>query len=154
MVFIISVEGKENLPPNVFVRFKSNTCGYCINSQPEWDKACNRVKKKYNNPNVAMVEIESAFENDYNFFNKDGSPFSSAGYPEHVLFRNNVCVHKFNQERIADLFEKTLVNQFNLKERTAENTLVNNIENTLNKVNSRRKKSRRKKRKTAGTRRK
>ena len=116
MVFIISVKGKQNLPNDVFVRFKMNGCTHCINSQPEWDKACKRIENKYYNPNVAMVEIERLFENQYNFFNQDGTPFSSSGYPEHVLFRNKILVHKFNQERKAELIEKAIVEQFNLKQ--------------------------------------
>ena len=115
MVFIISVKGKQNLPNNVFVRFKMNGCVHCVNSQPEWDKACTRIENKYHNPNVGMVEIERLFENQYNFLNQDGTPFSSSGYPEHVLFSNKILVHRFNQERKAELIEKAIVQHFNLK---------------------------------------
>ena len=112
MVLIISMDGRQKIPPCAFVRFKMNTCTYCINSQGEWDKACNAVKNKYPANDVGMVEIESEFGNLYKFVDENGLPFNVSGYPTHAMFHNNKLVHTYEQERRADLFEKELVDVF------------------------------------------
>ena len=116
MVFIISVEGKQKLPYGVFVRYKMNGCSHCINSQPEWDKACDRIKNNYNkNRNLGMIEIESSFEHLFDFLDEDGTRYTSSGYPEHVIFINGRKVHTCN-DRTADSFVEAFKHHlYNLK---------------------------------------
>ena len=117
MVFIISVQGKQKLPNKIFARIKSNQCGYCVDSQQAWNDACKRVEKNYkHDPNVGMVEIDSAFEHHYtDFLNKDGTKFHSSGYPTHVFIVDNRIMNAFDKERTSDSFEKAIVNYFKLK---------------------------------------
>lgn len=117
MVFIISVQGKQKLPNKIFARIKSNQCGFCVDSQQGWNDACARVRQNYkHDPNVGMVEIDSAFEHHYtNFLNKDGTQFHLSGYPTHVFIVNNRIMDAFDEERTSDSFEKAIVKYFKLK---------------------------------------
>jgi thioredoxin domain-containing protein 5 len=43
----------------MFIKFYATWCGHCVNMDGDWKKLVEEAKKKYNNENIAIVEVES-----------------------------------------------------------------------------------------------
>ena len=43
----------------MFIKFYATWCGHCVSMDGEWKKLIEETKKKYNNKNIAIVEVES-----------------------------------------------------------------------------------------------
>ena len=93
---------RMNNAPKLFVRFKSNTCPHCVNSQAGWDEMTRCVAKDYTMmPGCMLGEIESSFADTFQAKAFDGSPFQVQGVPAYELFKNGKQVKTVQPERDA-----------------------------------------------------
>ena len=93
---------RMNNAPKLFVRFKSNMCPHCVNSQAGWDEMTRCVAKDYTMmPGCAIGEIESAFADSFQAKAVDGSPFQVQGVPAYEIFKNGKQVKTSPPERDA-----------------------------------------------------
>jgi hypothetical protein len=116
MVLYISIsDGKnEDLPDNVFVRFKSNQCIHCIHSQPDWDKTVKHIRENYEDPLSGMVEVESGNEHLTNLKDKNGDQFVVKGYPTYAIFKNGILDSLYTDSRTFESLTKAIVSHLNL----------------------------------------
>ena len=77
-----------NKAPHLFVRFKSNNCGFCKDSQPEWDILSKMLSNLTLNPGCLVREIESEFTNAFKGKNADGTAFAVNGVPAYEYFKH------------------------------------------------------------------
>jgi hypothetical protein len=119
MVLYISIsDGKnEELPDNVFVRFKSSQCIHCIHSQPDWDKTVKHISKKYNDSMAGLVEVEAGNEHLTGLKDKDGNSFVVKGYPTYAIFKNGVLDSIYTDERTFQSLTKAIIENLNLKQK-------------------------------------
>lgn len=116
MVLYISIsDGKnEDLPDNVFVRFKSSQCIHCIHSQPDWDKTVKHISENYHDPLSGMVEVESGNEHLTGLKDKNGDDFVVKGYPTYAIFKNGVLDSMYTDSRTFDSLSKAIIKHLNL----------------------------------------
>jgi hypothetical protein len=116
MVLYISIsDGKnEDLPDNVFVRFKSSQCIHCIHSQPDWDKTVNHIRENYEDPLSGMVEVESGNEHLTGLKDKNGDEFVVKGYPTYAIFKNGVLDSIYTDSRTFESLTTAIVKHLNL----------------------------------------
>ena len=48
-------EGENN---DVYAKYYSPTCGHCIEMEKDWEKMCNKLKKKQSDKKLLIVEID------------------------------------------------------------------------------------------------
>ncbi len=116
MVLYISIsDGKnEDLPENVFVRFKSSQCIHCIHSQPDWDKSVKHIRENYEDPLSGMAEVEAGNEHLTGLKDKNGDDFVVKGYPTYAIFKNGVLDSIYTDSRTFDALTKAIINHLNL----------------------------------------
>ena len=116
MVLYISIsDGKnEDLPDNVFVRFKSSQCIHCIHSQPDWDKTVKHIRENYEDPMAGMVEVESGNEHLTGLKDKNGNDFVVKGYPTYAIFKKGVLDSIYTDARTFDALTKAIIGHLNL----------------------------------------
>lgn len=116
MVLYISIsDGKnEELPDNVFVRFKSSQCIHCIHSQPDWDKTVNHIRENYEDPLSGMVEVEAGNEHLTGLKDKSGDNFVVKGYPTYAIFKNGILDSIYTDSRTFDSLSKAIITHLNL----------------------------------------
>ncbi len=116
MVLYISIsDGKnEELPDNVFVRFKSSQCIHCIHSQPDWDKTVNHIRENYEDPMSGMVEVEAGHEHLTGLKDKSGDDFVVKGYPTYAVFKNGILDSIYTDSRTFDALSKAIITHLNL----------------------------------------
>jgi hypothetical protein len=102
---------KMSRAPALFVRFKSNKCPHCIDSQPEWNSMVNLLKGYTLNPGCVVGEIESALTNAFNATDFSGEPFNVPGFPTYEFFRNGTRLELNQPERDAASLLKALEGQ-------------------------------------------
>ena len=102
---------KMSRAPALFVRFKSNQCGHCIDSQPEWDSMVNLLKGYTLNAGCVVGEIESALADAFKATNFSGEPFNVMGVPAYEFFRNGTRLEMQQPERDASSLLKVLESQ-------------------------------------------
>ena len=79
---------KMNSAPAVFVRFKSDGCGHCVDSQPMWDDMIRQLSGYAVQPGCIIREVESAFSDAFKALGSDGTAFQIRGVPAYEFFRN------------------------------------------------------------------
>lgn len=119
MVLYISIsDGKnEELPDNVFVRFKSSQCIHCIHSQPDWDKTVKHISKHYNDPKSGLVEVEAGNEHLTGLKDKDGNSFVVKGYPTYAIFKNGILDSIYTDERTFKALTNAIIEHLNLNQK-------------------------------------
>ena len=122
---------KLSKAPALFVRFKSNRCPHCIDSQPEWDSMINLLEGYTLNPGCVVGEIESALADAFKATDSSGEPFNVNGFPAYEFFRKGTRLELEQPERDAASLLKALEGQGFIQRKS-------NNESTKNKKKIRR----------------
>lgn len=143
MVLYISIsDGKnEELPDNVFVRFKSSQCIHCIHSQPDWDKTVKHISHNYEDPTSGMVEVEAGNEHLTGLKDKNGDDFVVKGYPTYAIFKNGVLDSIYTDERTFKALSDAIIKHLNLRHKSKKTTKKKKVKK-VKKVASKKKKIR------------
>tara|TARA_B100000963_G_scaffold308400_1_gene283871 strand:- start:138 stop:668 length:531 start_codon:yes stop_codon:yes gene_type:complete len=115
---------------SIFIKFYSDTCGYCQEMKSEWDNAIHKIHNK-RPKNLLIVEVEA--NNMNNFEDEDMIKPKIMGYPTIMYLNkknNKVQVIPYNGSRTSDEFVnfafKNLKNSVNIvKNKKAKNTKKN-----------------------------
>lgn len=110
---------KMNKAPHLFVRFKSNDCGFCTESQPEWNILSNMLSNLTLNQGCLVREIESKFTNAFKGKNADGTAFVVNGVPAYEYFKHGKRVEMSPPNRDAKSLLKLLKKNKFIKQKSS-----------------------------------
>jgi len=87
--------------PKLFVRFKSDLCPYCVESQPEWDELERQLETITLAPGCMVGEIDSKLSQLFQGVRSDGETFEVGGIPAYELFNDGKQVKMESPKRDA-----------------------------------------------------
>ena len=85
---------------NILVRFMMNGCPACMQSQSDWDNACNQAKLS---PDDAILELESNFVNHFKERMQDRNPFDVYVFPTIMMIRGRTATEFPNRDTASIL---------------------------------------------------
>ena len=111
--FTNSGQLKNYKDKTVLIKFYTNWCGHCRRSIPDYEELSKQYK---NDKSVVIAQIDGDKSEDIiNILNKLRNGPKIHGYPTILLFKNNLYVDIFNDDRTINAYKKFIKTHYKKK---------------------------------------